>query len=99
VHELPATKAQTLDRSAPLSSDPPWRKFDYDRPGTTLGTDQLSRGDPVPMPRTAEQRDKLAPYHVGRGLPSRSGGDILWGSVYRILSLPRGGGGKSTRQT
>ena len=26
----------------------------YDRPGTTLGTDRLSRSDPVPMPRTAE---------------------------------------------
>jgi pimeloyl-ACP methyl ester carboxylesterase len=25
----------------------------FDRPGTTLGTDQLSRSDPVPMPRTA----------------------------------------------
>jgi pimeloyl-ACP methyl ester carboxylesterase len=30
----------------------------YDRPGTTLGTDQLSRSDPVPMPRTA--RDTVA---------------------------------------
>ena len=26
----------------------------YDRPGTTLGTDGLSRSDPVPMPRTAK---------------------------------------------
>lgn len=25
----------------------------YDRPGTTLGVDQFSRSDPVPMPRTA----------------------------------------------
>jgi pimeloyl-ACP methyl ester carboxylesterase len=25
----------------------------YDRPGTTLGTDQFSRSDPAPMPRTA----------------------------------------------
>jgi hypothetical protein len=30
----------------------------YDRPGTTLGIDQFSRSDPVPMPRTA--RDAVA---------------------------------------
>jgi pimeloyl-ACP methyl ester carboxylesterase len=34
----------------------------YDRPGTTLGTDQLSRSDPVPMPRTAE--DTVADLHA-----------------------------------
>ena len=34
----------------------------YDRPGTTLGTDQLSRSDPVPMPRTAE--DAMADLHA-----------------------------------
>jgi pimeloyl-ACP methyl ester carboxylesterase len=34
----------------------------YDRPGTTLGTDQLSRSDPVPMPRTAE--DAVADLHA-----------------------------------
>jgi pimeloyl-ACP methyl ester carboxylesterase len=34
----------------------------YDRPGTTLGTDQLSRSDPVPMPRTA--KDAVADLHA-----------------------------------
>jgi pimeloyl-ACP methyl ester carboxylesterase len=34
----------------------------YDRPGTTLGTDQLSRSDAVPMPRTAE--DAVADLHA-----------------------------------
>ena len=34
----------------------------YDRPGTTLGTGQLSRSDPVPMPRTAE--DAVADLHA-----------------------------------
>jgi pimeloyl-ACP methyl ester carboxylesterase len=33
----------------------------YDRPGTTLGTDRLSRSDPVPMPRTTE--DAVADLH------------------------------------
>ncbi|MGA7450981.1 MAG: alpha/beta hydrolase [Rhodoplanes sp.] len=33
----------------------------YDRPGTTLGTDQLSRSDVVPMPRTA--KDAVADLH------------------------------------
>jgi pimeloyl-ACP methyl ester carboxylesterase len=34
----------------------------YDRPGTTLGTDQLSRSDPVQMPRTA--KDAVADLHA-----------------------------------
>jgi pimeloyl-ACP methyl ester carboxylesterase len=34
----------------------------YDRPGTTLGTDQFSRSDAVPMPRTAE--DAVASLHA-----------------------------------
>jgi pimeloyl-ACP methyl ester carboxylesterase len=34
----------------------------YDRPGTTLGTDQLSRSDPVAMPRTAA--DTVADLHA-----------------------------------
>jgi pimeloyl-ACP methyl ester carboxylesterase len=34
----------------------------YDRPGTTLGTDQLSRSDPVPMARTA--KDTVADLHA-----------------------------------
>ena len=29
------------------------RVCEYDRPGTTLGTDEFSRSDPVPQPRTA----------------------------------------------
>jgi pimeloyl-ACP methyl ester carboxylesterase len=33
----------------------------YDRPGTTLGTDQFSRSDPVPQPRTAA--DAIADLH------------------------------------
>ena len=34
----------------------------YDRPGTTLGTTEFSRSDPVPMPRTA--RDTVADLHA-----------------------------------
>lgn len=34
----------------------------YDRPGTTLGTDQFSRSDAVPMPRTAA--DAVADLHA-----------------------------------
>jgi pimeloyl-ACP methyl ester carboxylesterase len=34
----------------------------YDRPGTTLGLDEFSRSDPVPMPRTA--RDAVADLHA-----------------------------------
>ena len=34
----------------------------YDRPGTTLGADQLSRSDPVPMPRSAE--DAVSDLHA-----------------------------------
>jgi pimeloyl-ACP methyl ester carboxylesterase len=34
----------------------------YDRPGTTLGVDQFSRSDPVPMPRTA--KDAVADLHA-----------------------------------
>jgi pimeloyl-ACP methyl ester carboxylesterase len=34
----------------------------YDRPGTTLGTDQFSRSDPVPQPRTAA--DAVADLHA-----------------------------------
>jgi pimeloyl-ACP methyl ester carboxylesterase len=34
----------------------------YDRPGTTLGTTEFSRSDPVPMPRTA--RDAVADLHA-----------------------------------
>ena len=34
----------------------------YDRPGTTLGADQFSRSDPVPMPRTA--KDAVADLHA-----------------------------------
>lgn len=34
----------------------------YDRPGTTLGTDQLSRSDPVKMPRTT--KDAVADLHA-----------------------------------
>jgi pimeloyl-ACP methyl ester carboxylesterase len=34
----------------------------YDRPGTTLGTDQFSRSDSVPMPRTAA--DAVADLHA-----------------------------------
>lgn len=34
----------------------------YDRPGTTLGVDQRSRSDPVPMPRTV--RDTVADLHA-----------------------------------
>ncbi len=34
----------------------------YDRPGTTLGTSEFSRSDPVPMPRTA--RDAVADLHA-----------------------------------
>lgn len=34
----------------------------YDRPGTTLGIDQFSRSDPVPMPRTAQ--DAVADLHA-----------------------------------
>jgi pimeloyl-ACP methyl ester carboxylesterase len=34
----------------------------YDRPGTTLGTDQFSRSDAVPMPRTAS--DAVADLHA-----------------------------------
>ena len=34
----------------------------YDRPGTTLGTDQFSRSDSVPMPRTAA--DTVADLHA-----------------------------------
>jgi len=34
----------------------------YDRPGTTLGAEQLSRSDPVPMPRTA--KDTVADLHA-----------------------------------
>jgi hypothetical protein len=34
----------------------------HDRPGTTLGTDQFSRNDPVPMPRTAE--DAVTDLHA-----------------------------------
>jgi pimeloyl-ACP methyl ester carboxylesterase len=38
----------------------------YDRPGTTLGTDQFSRSDPVPMPRTA--KDAVADLHALLGV-------------------------------
>ncbi|HSA66445.1 MAG TPA: hypothetical protein VLE24_02140, partial [Methyloceanibacter sp.] len=34
----------------------------YDRPGTTLGVDQFSRSDAVPMPRTAA--DAVADLHA-----------------------------------
>ncbi len=34
----------------------------YDRPGTTLGTDEFSRSTPVPMPRTA--RDAVEDLHL-----------------------------------
>ena len=34
----------------------------YDRPGTTLGVDEFSRSDPVPMPRTA--KDAVADLHA-----------------------------------
>jgi pimeloyl-ACP methyl ester carboxylesterase len=34
----------------------------YDRPGTTLGTDQFSRSDSVPMPRTA--KDAVGDLHA-----------------------------------
>ena len=34
----------------------------YDRPGTTLGTDQFSHSDPVPMPRTA--KDAVGDLHA-----------------------------------
>jgi len=34
----------------------------YDRPGTTLGVDQFSRSDPVPMPRTV--KDAVADLHA-----------------------------------
>ena len=34
----------------------------YDRPGTTLGADQFSRSDPVPMPRTV--KDAVADLHA-----------------------------------
>src|SRR4029079_19398009 len=34
----------------------------YDRPGTTLGTDQFSRSDPVAQPRTA--KDTVADLHA-----------------------------------
>jgi pimeloyl-ACP methyl ester carboxylesterase len=37
------------------------RVCEYDRPGTTLGADQFSRSDPVPMPRTA--KDAVADLH------------------------------------
>jgi pimeloyl-ACP methyl ester carboxylesterase len=38
------------------------RVCEYDRPGTTLGTEELSRSDPVPMPRTAA--DAVADLHA-----------------------------------
>jgi pimeloyl-ACP methyl ester carboxylesterase len=38
------------------------RVCEYDRPGTTLGVDQFSRSDPVPMPRTA--KDAVADLHA-----------------------------------
>ncbi|MQA72784.1 MAG: alpha/beta fold hydrolase [Solirubrobacterales bacterium] len=38
------------------------RVCEYDRPGTTMGTENLSRSTPVPMPRTA--RDAVADLHA-----------------------------------
>ena len=38
------------------------RVCQYDRPGTTLGTEEVSRSDPVPMPRTAG--DAVADLHA-----------------------------------
>jgi pimeloyl-ACP methyl ester carboxylesterase len=51
VAQDPATNPATvLDGVAQFT-----RVCEYDRPGTTLGVDELSRSDPVPMPRTARQ--------------------------------------------
>ena len=47
----PATNSATvLDRVSRFT-----KVCEYDRPGTTLGVDSLSRSDPVAMPRTARQ--------------------------------------------
>jgi pimeloyl-ACP methyl ester carboxylesterase len=49
----------------------------YDRPGTTLGTDQLSRSDPVPMPRTAA--DTVADLHALLGAAATPAPYVLVG--------------------
>jgi hypothetical protein len=73
VAQDPATDPATvLDGVAQFT-----RVCEYDRPGTTLGVAELSRSDPVPMPRTARQatavRSTRLPGDVRARLADRPG--------------------------
>jgi len=72
----------------------------YDRPGTTLGTDQFSRSDPVAQPRTAA--DAVADLHALLGaaaipppyvLAGHSTGGLisrLYVSLVLVDAIPKG---------